>query len=160
MIVMNIAATYTTLTATFWLTRLVMLVLPPHRPATARRCTGRDRRRPARFRSRGSHPGQSPRRPVFFRTASWAGAARSSAVDVFPRPARKPRQIPRLLISSSPYPPGIRRGCVFLRGRLFRVFRSCGEVEFLDGGRVVAGEVVLGAVAFLGWVRPGRPAGI
>ena len=32
MIVMNIAATYTTLTATFWLTRLVMLVLPPLDP--------------------------------------------------------------------------------------------------------------------------------
>ena len=41
MIVMNIAATYTTQTATFWLTRLVMLVLP--------------------------HPRSSPRRPVFFR---------------------------------------------------------------------------------------------
>jgi hypothetical protein len=29
---MNIAATYTTLTATFWLTRLVMLVLHPTDP--------------------------------------------------------------------------------------------------------------------------------
>jgi hypothetical protein len=29
------------------------------------------------------------------------------------------------------------------------VFRSCGEVEAFDGVVVVAGEVVLGAVAFL-----------
>ena len=29
------------------------------------------------------------------------------------------------------------------------MFRSCGEVEALDGVLVVAGEVVLGAVAFL-----------
>jgi hypothetical protein len=29
------------------------------------------------------------------------------------------------------------------------LFRSCGEVEFLDGGGVVAGEVVLVAVALL-----------
>ena len=41
------------------------------------------------------------------------------------------------------------KGCIFLRGRLFRVFRSCGEVEAVDGVLVVAGEVVLGAVAFL-----------
>ena len=40
-------------------------------------------------------------------------------------------------------------GCVFLKGVLFGVFRSCGEVEALDGVLVVAGEVVLAAVAFL-----------
>jgi hypothetical protein len=51
-------------------------------------------------------------------------------------------------------------GCVFLRSVLFGLFRSCGEAEVLDAGGVVAGEVVLAAVAFLGWVRPGRPAGI
>src|ERR1039457_1928598 len=38
-------------------------------------------------------------------------------------------------------------GCVFMRGVLFRVFRSCGETEGLDDGGVVAGEVVLLAVA-------------
>ncbi len=36
MIVTNIAATYTTLTATFWSTRVVMLSLRPQEPASGR----------------------------------------------------------------------------------------------------------------------------
>ena len=40
-------------------------------------------------------------------------------------------------------------GCVFKQAPYFWVFRSCGEVEALDGVFVVAGEVVLAAAAFL-----------
>src|SRR5271157_4282410 len=40
-------------------------------------------------------------------------------------------------------------GASFLEVGYFRVFRSCGEVEALDGVLVVAGEVVFVAVAFL-----------
>jgi enediyne polyketide synthase len=40
-------------------------------------------------------------------------------------------------------------GCFFLRDVLFPAFWSCGEVEPLDGVLVVAGEVVLVAVALL-----------
>src|SRR5580704_3169143 len=74
MIVMNIAATYTTLTATFWLTRLVILILPRQDPAQERRCNGRDKplaRIPAPTRLLPLPrfpPRSSPRRPVFFRT--------------------------------------------------------------------------------------------
>src|SRR5271165_5434252 len=42
-----------------------------------------------------------------------------------------------------------RVGASFLEVGYFRVFRSCGEVEALDGVLVVAGEVVFVAVAFL-----------
>ncbi len=48
MIVMNIAATYTTLTATFWLTRLVIPILPRQDSAQERRCNGPDKA-PARI---------------------------------------------------------------------------------------------------------------
>src|ERR1039458_4062728 len=40
------------------------------------------------------------------------------------------------------------------------MLRSCGEAEVGDAGRVVTVQVDLVEVAFLGWVRPGRPAGI
>jgi hypothetical protein len=40
-------------------------------------------------------------------------------------------------------------GCVSLRGRLFRVFRSCGEADVGDAGGVVAGQVAFFLVARL-----------
>ena len=49
-----------------------------------------------------------------------------------------------LLVARDPGP-----GASFLEVGYFRVFRSCGEVEALDGVLVVAGEVVFVAVAFL-----------
>src|ERR1035437_7907481 len=44
---------------------------------------------------------------------------------------------------------GFTPGASFSQVLHFGVFRSCGEVEVFDGGRVVAAEVVFAAVAFL-----------